>query len=95
MRYRPCVVDKTDNDDVIMRLADSGEKAILRLVTLPLRMFLGTLDVVEAQVHKVAEALRDVPQLDERVVELERRVASLETEAPARDRATTPKPTTP
>jgi hypothetical protein len=90
------VARKTEagDGDVIARLADSGEKAIRRLVALPLRMFIGAVDVAEAQIHKVAEALRDVDPLDERVVGLERRVDSLEkqtgrdtTTATARPRA--------
>ena len=64
--------------DVITRLADSGENAIRNLVALPLRMLVGALDLVETQVHKAADRLREIDPLDERVVELERRVDSLE-----------------
>jgi hypothetical protein len=79
---------EADDADVIARLADSGEKAIRRLVALPLRMFIGAVDIAEAQIHRVAEALRDVDPLDERVVELERRVGSLEKQTPGRDTTT-------
>jgi hypothetical protein len=64
--------------DVITRLADSGENAIRTLVALPVRMLVGALDLVETQVHKAADRLREIDPLDERVVELERRVDSLE-----------------
>ena len=74
--------------DVIARLADSGEKVIRRLVALPLRMFIGAVDIAEAQIHKVAESLRDADPLDERVVKLERRVDSLEKQPPGRETTT-------
>jgi predicted metalloprotease len=70
--------------DVIARLADSGEKAVRRFVSFPLRMFIGAVDIAEAQIHKVAEALRNVDPLDERLVELEKRVESLEKQPPGR-----------
>jgi hypothetical protein len=44
-------------------------------------MVIGTLDILEEQIHKTAEALRADDPLDERLVELERRVDSLETQA--------------
>jgi hypothetical protein len=67
-----------NSSDAISRLADSGERAIRDLVTLPLRMLVGALDIVEKQVHKAADRLREIDPLDERVVKLERRLDSLE-----------------
>src|SRR5206468_716299 len=79
-RYRLAVVRKTraDTAEAISRLADSSEDAVRNLVALPLRMLIGTLDFVEAQLHKASDTLREIDPLDERVVQLERRVDSLE-----------------
>ena len=73
-RYRLGMAENTraDASDAISRLADSSGKAILNLVTLPLRMFIGAVDILETQVHK------------ERVVELERRLDSLEQQGTGR-----------
>ena len=70
--------------DAISGLADAGEQAIRDLVAFPLRMLVGALDTVEAQLHKVADTLREIDPLDERVVALERRVRSLEKQATGR-----------
>ena len=100
-RYRLSMARRTvaNTSDTISRLADSDGKAILNLVTLPLRMFIGALDILETQVHKAADGLRDIDPLDERVVELERRMALLEQQPAGRrqdSRTTTaPKQTTP
>ena len=75
---------RADASDAISRLADSSGKAILNLVTLPLRMFIGAVDILETQVHKAADGLRDIAPLDERVVELERRLDSLEQQGTGR-----------
>jgi hypothetical protein len=75
---------RADDSDAISRLADSGGKAILNLVVLPLRIFIGALDIFETQVHKAADALRATDPLDERVVELETRMASLEQKSAGR-----------
>jgi hypothetical protein len=69
---------RADTADAISRVADSSEEAVRNLVALPLRMLIGTLDFLEAQLHKASDSLREVDPLDERVVQLERRVDSLE-----------------
>jgi len=69
---------RADTAEAISRLADSSEDAVRNLVALPLRMLIGTLDFVEAQLHKASDTLREIDPLDERVVQLERRVNSLE-----------------
>ena len=69
---------KGANAHAISRLADSGEETIRNLVALPLRMLAGTLGIVEAVLRTAADTLREMDPLDERVVELERRVDSLE-----------------
>ena len=66
------------NAHAISRLADSGEETIRNLVALPLRMLAGTLGIFEAVLRTAADTLREVDPLDERVVELERRMDSLE-----------------
>jgi hypothetical protein len=100
-RYRFGVAGETRADarDGSSWLADSGGKAILDLVVLPLRMFIGALDILETQVHKAADGLRDIDPLDERVVELEERMALLEQQPAGRRQGsrtpTVPKQTTP
>ena len=69
---------RADTADAIARLADSGEDAVRNLVALPLRMLIGTLDFLGAQLHKASDTLREIDPLDDRVVELEKRVDSLE-----------------
>ena len=69
---------EADNAHAISRLADSGEETIRNLVALPLRMLAGTLGIFEAVLRTAADTLREVDPLDERVVELERRMDSLE-----------------
>ena len=59
----------------IARLADSGEEAMRDLVALPLRMFAGALGVFEELFRTAADAVSDG---DPRVVDLERRMDSLE-----------------
>jgi hypothetical protein len=79
-RYRLAVARKTraDTADAISRLADSSEEAARNLLALPLRMLVGALDFLEAQLHKASDTLREIDPLDERVVHLEERVDSLE-----------------
>ena len=72
------------NAHTISRLADSGEEATRNLVALPLRMLAGTLGIFEAVLRAAADALRDMDPLDERVVQLERRVDSLEEQTTGR-----------
>jgi hypothetical protein len=73
-----------NTSDAVSRLADSGGKAVVNLAFLPLRMLIGALDFVETQVHKAADGLRNIDPLDERVVELERRLKSLEQQGTGR-----------
>jgi hypothetical protein len=89
---------RADASDAISRLADSGGKVMVSLVTLPLRVFVGALDALEIQVHKAADGLRDIDPLDERVVELEKRLESLEEQTASRrqsSRATAARQATP
>ena len=67
-----------NNTHPISRLADSGEHTIRHLVALPLRMFAGTLGIFEALVRTAADTLSEADPLDERVMDLERRMDSLE-----------------
>jgi hypothetical protein len=69
---------RADAADAISRVADSSEDAVRNLVALPLRMLIGTLDFLEAQLHKASDTLREIDPLDERVIQLEKRVDSLE-----------------
>ncbi len=67
----------------IARLADSGEDAMRSLVALPLRMFAGALGIFEELLRTAADAVEGDP-IDERVVDLETRVDSLEEQATGR-----------
>ena len=75
---------KADNGHAIFRFADSGEETIRNLVALPLRMLAGTLGIFEAVLRTAADTLREMDPLDERVVELEMRVDSLEEQTTGR-----------
>jgi hypothetical protein len=66
------------------RLAESGEDAMRHLVALPLRMFAGALGVFEGVLRAAADAVSEADPIDERVVDLERRVDSLEERATGR-----------
>jgi hypothetical protein len=79
---------RSDTADAISRLADSGEDAVRNLVALPLRMLIGTLDFIETQLQKAADTLREIDPLDERVVELEKRLDKLEKQRTGRSEAT-------
>jgi cell division protein FtsB len=68
----------------IARLADSGEDAMRNLVALPLRMLAGTLGIFEALLRTAADAVSEGDQIDERVMDLERRLDSLEERATGR-----------
>jgi hypothetical protein len=85
-RYR---LDMAENDEAVnahatSRLADSGEKAIRTLVVLPLRILAGTLGIFEAVLNRAADTLREMDPRDERIVELERRLDSLEEQTTGR-----------
>jgi hypothetical protein len=69
---------RTQDEDAISRLADAGEDALRRLVDLPRRIVVGTMDVVGEQLHQAATKLRAIDPLDGRVGAIERRLDSLE-----------------
>ncbi len=69
---------RTQDEDAISRLADAGENALRRLVDLPRRIVVGTMDVVGEQLHQVATKVRAIDPLDDRVGAIERRLDSLE-----------------
>ena len=73
-----------DKARAISGLTGSGEEAIRDVVALPLRMLAGTLGIFEAVLHTAADTLREIDPVDERIVELERRVDSLEGQATSR-----------
>lgn len=76
-RYRLGMAQEAEasSGHAIARLADSGEEAMRNLVALPLRMFAGALGIFEELFRTAADAVSDG---DPRVVDLERRVDSLE-----------------
>ena len=76
-RYRLGMAHEAEasNAHAIARLADSSEDAMRNLVALPLRMFAGALGIFEELFRTAADAVSDG---DPRVVNLERRVDSLE-----------------
>lgn len=76
--------DEAVNAHSTSRLADSGEKAIRNLVVLPLRILAGTLGIFEAVLNRAADTLREMDPRDERIVELERRLDSLEEQTTGR-----------
>ena len=73
-----------DKARAISGFAGSSEEAIRNLVALPLRMLAGTLGIFEAVLQTAADTLREIDPLDERFVELERRVDSLEEQTTSR-----------
>ena len=75
---------EADNAHAISRLADSGEEAIRNLVALPLRILAGTLGIFEAVLLRTADTLREMDPRDGRIVELERRMDSLEEQTTGR-----------
>lgn len=69
---------RTQDEDVISRLADKGEETVRWLVGVPRRMAVDMRGGVDARLHELASKLRAIDPLDGRVAELERRLASLE-----------------
>ena len=69
---------KTQNKDVISRIADSGEDALRRLVELPRRIAVQAMDDVEEGLHDLAVKVREIDPLYRRVAEIERRLDALE-----------------
>ena len=76
-RLRMAKEAEASSGHAIARIADSGEDAMRNLVAkaLPLRMFAGALGIFEELFRTAAEAVSDG---DPRVVDLERRMDSLE-----------------
>jgi hypothetical protein len=87
---RPAAAKKTQDEDVIARLADKGEDSLRWLVAIPHRMVNDVRGGVDARLHELAGKLRAMDPLDGRISELERRLGALE--KPAR-RATRTSPT--
>jgi hypothetical protein len=79
---------RTQDKDVISRLADRGEEALRRLVDTPRRMVVDVRDGADARLHDVARKLRAIDPLDGRVTALERRLDSLEKPAKKTTRRT-------
>jgi hypothetical protein len=75
---------KASSGHAIDRLANSGEDAMRKLVALPLRMFAAALGIFEAIVRTAADAVSEGDPIDERFVDLEGRVDSLEEQATRR-----------
>jgi cell division protein FtsB len=75
---------EANSGHAIARLADSGEDAMRNLAALPLRMLAGALGIFEALLRTAADAVSEGDQIDERVVDLERRLDSLEEQATGR-----------
>ena len=67
----------------IARLADSGEDTMRNLVALPLRMLAGAFGIAEALLRTAADAVSKGDPIDERVVDLERRMDSVEEQTTA------------
>lgn len=72
---------------VIARLADTSEGVVRDLVALPLRMLAGGLGIFESLLRTAADAISETDPADDRVVDLERRVDSLEEQATGRREA--------
>ena len=85
---------RTQDKDVISRIADSGEDALRRLVDLPRRMVVQAVDDVDERLHDLAAKVREIDPLYRRVAEIERRLDALEKpkRTTARRRSTRPKP---
>jgi len=69
---------RTQEKDVISRIADSGEDALRRFVELPRRIASQAMDDVEDALHALAVKVREIDPLYRRVTEIERRLDALE-----------------
>ncbi len=69
---------RTQDKDVISRIADAGEEGLRRLVDLPRRTVVGVLHGASERLHDVEEKLRTIDPLARRVAALEKRLESLE-----------------
>ena len=85
---------RTRDNDVVSELADVGEDALRRLVDVPRRIVIATMDGVAERLHDVAMKLRAIDPLDGRLGAIERRLDSLEqSKKEARAAPTRAKPT--
>ena len=81
---------RTQEKDVIARLADAGEEALQRLAELPGgKSMLKTVADVRERLDDVATKLRRLDPLERRVSAIEKRLDSLEKPKPAAARRTT------
>src|SRR2546427_10409384 len=69
---------RTQDKDVISRIAASGEDALRRLVDMPRRMVAQAVDDVDERLHDLATKVREIDPLYGRVAEIERRLDALE-----------------
>jgi hypothetical protein len=69
---------RTQNKDVIARIADSGEDALRKLVDLPRRIVVEAVDEVDERLHDLATKVREIDPLYGRLGALEKRVEALE-----------------
>jgi predicted metalloprotease len=69
---------KTQDKDVIARIADSGEDALRRLVDLPRRIVVQAVDDVDERLHDLAAKAREIDPLHRRVAAIEKRLDALE-----------------
>src|SRR5437868_10310311 len=88
---------RTQDKDVISRIADSGEDALRRLVDLPRRIVVQAVDDVDQRLHDLATKVREIDPLHGRMAALEKRVDALEKKErakPATPRKASPPPAT-
>jgi hypothetical protein len=85
---------KTQDKDLITRLADAGEDAIQRLGELPGgKAMVGTANAFKERLDDVAVRIRSIDPLEKRVAQLEKRLDSLEVKDKRPARGTTAAPT--
>ena len=84
---------KTDDRDLVTRLADAGEEALQRLAELPGgQRAVGAINDLRSRVDELAKKVRGIDELDERVTRLEREVAALKKPKTTARRSTPRKP---
>src|SRR5438874_13530568 len=69
---------RTQDKDVISRIADSGEDALRRLVEMPRRIVVQAVDDVDERLHDLAAKVRELDPLHGRVAAIEKRLDALE-----------------
>ena len=78
MATRSKTSTKTDDRDLVTRLADAGEEALQRLAELPGgQRAVGAINDLRSRVDELAKKVRGIDEMDERVTKLEREVAAL------------------